>query len=438
MGSTGVSTERSYSGSSPDEEPSEARRGGTVQANGQSELVIRYWNVGGMRRNFPEIMESVKECDVAVFVEAFLSEDGLRNFAFPPGYLIFSNPAIRSEANARTQKGRSAGGIVLLAKANLFNARLCSSESIGPSILATTLTFLNGEVLELVGVYRVESEKSPVHDASFYESLTNLCVSKCSQGRDLMVVGDFNAKIGDSNTDLGNIEEFTFLLPTISTNNAINNNGRLLLESLSGLDLVLAPLLNSECKYPVTCKANDRSNSVEGGSVIDFAFVSLQLYRRLQACRYAFERELSSHAWIELTLCVDSVPVAEETTSSYPRRTVMNFDVDRLLELSHTDDLVSLATNPDEFTVEEAYGTILDFVSMFTTTKQVAGGTQRQKLSARPHLCRIRQQLRRIERKMKKSRDVAVTEALEGQLKNMLEVYRAERDHQEQEQRTGV
>ncbi len=234
LGGAGVASHKPEHGvPSSYEEPGEARHGGTVQADEQPKLVICYWNVGGLRRNFPEIMESVKDCDIVVFAETFLSEDGLPHFPFPPGYLVFSNPALRSTVNARSQRGRSAGGIVILARSALFNARLCSSESVGPSILSTTLTLKTGKSLEIVGVYRVESEKSPVHDAAFYESITNLCISKCAAGRELLVVGDFNAKIGDSCSDLGSVEDFTFLLPDESASSTINSNGRLLLESLS-------------------------------------------------------------------------------------------------------------------------------------------------------------------------------------------------------------
>jgi hypothetical protein len=174
-------------------------------------------------------MCSVCDCDIVVLAETFLSEEGCRHFQFPPGYLVFCNPALRSEVNDRNQKGRSAGGIIVLAKSNIFNAKLCSSESVGPSILSCKLTLNSGAVLELLGVYRVESSRSPVHDSAFYESITNLCVSKCSEGSDLLVVGDFNAKIGDSTTGLGNIEDFTFLLPHESANKTVDGNGRLLL-----------------------------------------------------------------------------------------------------------------------------------------------------------------------------------------------------------------
>ncbi len=186
--------------------------------------------------------------------------------------------------------------------------------------------------------------------------------------------------------------------------------------------MILAPLLDPQGKYPVTCKANAKRNSTTGGSVIDFAFLTLQLYENLFGSRYEFESELSSHAWIELSISTEAAPVPEATTESYPARTVMQFDFDCLLQLAHTDSLVALATSPGELTVQEAYDTMLDFVSMFTTTRLVTGTGQARRLSARRHLRRIRQRMRRIERKMRKSRDPAITKVLEEQLKSTIDM----------------
>ncbi len=198
---------------------------------GEDRLVIRFWNVGGIQRNFPSIRESVCDCDVIVLVETFLSEEGLSNFQFPPGYLVFSNPALRYPRVDRRIKGRSAGGIVLLARSSLFVPKECKSKCIGPSILSCSLTLISGGLLNVIGVYWVESDRSPVYDSNFSELLTSLCVSQ-GGSEEVLLVGDFNSKIGDCSTDLGRVEEFAFLLPDESANKSVNEHGRFLIESL--------------------------------------------------------------------------------------------------------------------------------------------------------------------------------------------------------------
>ncbi len=389
-----------------------------------------------MRRNFPGIFESARRCDVIVLVETFLSEEGLSNFEFPPGFLVFSNPALKNPTNNGKVKGRFAGGIVILARSSLFVAKDCKSKCLGPSILSCSLTLKGGHQLEVIGVYRVESERSPVFDANFSELLTSVCVSQVGT-EEVLLVGDFNSKIGDLSTELGRIDEFSLLLPNESANKEVNERGRTLLESLSGCDFLLLPLFDKNGKYPVTCKANAKRAS-ESGSVIDFAFVSLPLFQRVRGTNFEFESELSSHAWLEVNLLLPGGPaVAEATTNNVPPRRVMHFDVDSLLALKHTDSLVELANKPAKFTVEEAYEVILEFVGTYTTSRVVRSSSQKSP-SLPASLRAVRQALRRIERKIKKCRDQAVLSVLNKKLSDAISVYQSERDHYEEEKRTAI
>ncbi len=129
------------------------------------------------------------------------------------------------------------------------------------------------------------------------------------------------------------------------------------------------PFCDKDGKYPVTCKSNAKRAS-KSGSVIYFAFASLPLFSRIVKTNFEFESELSSHAWLEIVLSVPkTVAVINATANTVPQRSVIHFDVDGLLSLKHTDTLVKLATDPSEFTVLEAYESILEFVDTYTTTR---------------------------------------------------------------------
>jgi hypothetical protein len=114
----------------------------------------------------------------------------------------------------------------------------------------------------------------------------------------------------------------------------------------------------------------------------------------------------------------------------------MSFDVDRVPHIQHTEGLVRLATDPGSFTVHGALSAIMDFVRTYTVTSSVNPGTGGRRLD--PRLRKIRQKARRIERKLKKCNDTAVRRVLEKHLKDVLEVYKSERDEIENEKKSRI
>jgi exonuclease III len=397
---------------------------------------VKVWNIGGIKFNAPAFFDSLKSCDVAVFLETFLTEQDEANFQFPSDFFFFTNPGKR---DPRKKARRAAGGILVLLRSSVFDAKKCKADRLQSSLLKCSVTPFGCETFKLVAAYRTANSKSPVFDATFFQTLAELCQSSASTGEKVLLLGDFNAKIGDIDSELGSVEEFAFLLPTTSANSTVCPVGRTLLESLSGADFFLVPVFNVEGKYPITCKPNSDRASTTAGSVIDFVFASLAAIPRVVDVGYGFASELSSHAWLEFGMQVlgkDESTRATTPDQGVPRIT-MSFDVDRVLEIAHTDALVALATDPSSFTVREAYETILDFVSTYTVTR-VVQASPNVTPGLHPRLRDIRKRARRIERKIKKCRDVEVRTVLEENLRQVIEVWKAERDAVEDEKRAKI
>jgi hypothetical protein len=85
---------------------------------------------------------------------------------------------------------------------------------------------------------------------------------------------------------------------------------------------------------------------------------------------------------------VSETSAAEELHGSE----TLTFDVDKVLQLAHTDALIDLASNSSAFTVSEAYKVILDFIASFTKKVTVR---ERQR-SKDKELQELRTMLRRI------------------------------------------
>jgi hypothetical protein len=88
------------------------------------------------------------------------------------------------------------------------------------------------------------------------------------------------------------------------------------------------------------------------------------------------------------------------------------FSLERLLDLDHTDSIIALANQPQDFTVRSAFDAILNFVDQFTEVvtlrPSVPRGPSAQTIEARRHA-------RRVERRLKVERDAEIRRALRAE-----------------------
>jgi hypothetical protein len=253
-------------------------------------------------------------------------------------------------------------------------------------------------------------------------------------------MGDFNAKIGDASSEVGLFEDFIFLRPEKSAKATLDLQGKFLLEAMSAGDFMLCPIEDVNGVYPVTCKANADRASATGGSVIDFIFASLPFVEFLGSSSFAFEREISSHAWLEVVIKTPE-QCATPTNSPNPPpppRTVMAFDLDRVFSFEHGEGLIGLVNSPSGFTVREAYDMINNFVAGFTHTevRQASGTVRVDPLDKR--LQRLRAKSRQIKRKLLKASDPDTVAILEERMRQAMQVWKSEREAVRQEKLTRV
>ena len=80
-------------------------------------------------------------------------------------------------------------------------------------------------------------------------------------------------------------------------------------------------------------------------------------------------------------------------------RRVFSFDPEKVSNLEHPSEIISLANTPSNFTVRSAYDTILSFVSLFPKETLVKAGGSGKRTSR--ELRGMRTTLRRLERLLK-------------------------------------
>ncbi len=358
-----------------------------------------------------------------ILAETFLSAFDEEHFSFPREFLPFSSPALREQG----QPGRSAGGITVLLRAKLFQLDRCKFELVNVGLVSLHVTTKLGFSFTILTGYRTSNAGSSFYVPDFFEDLQSKCLQLSEEQVPYLLVGDFNAKIGDADTVLGQLDEYTLLVPTKSRRPELDSHGRQLLEALSGSDLVLLPFMNDQGEYPVTCKANQKRESIDGGSVIDLAFASLPLFEFVHGLRLEFARHLSSHASLQIGLrtvmpAVDTVGAGSDP----PPRKVMFFDLDRLSSFSHTPAIRQLAEDESGFSVTSALDALMGFVDGYTITVTQSSAQRQVDLDKR--LQGIRQRSRKLERAMKKAKDPTRKAQLEQAMREELEAWKVERD----------
>ncbi len=393
--------------------------------------------MGGIRSNREAIFESARGCDVIVLLETFLSEQDEANFQIPEGYFSFSNPGHRGH---NIKGGRAAGGILVLLKASSFHGSKCKAQSVNRATLVCDLKPKNAPPFKLVACYRSDNSGSAVFEADFFQDLSEICLSASEKGEKALVLGDFNAKIGDASSEIGFLTDFLFLRPENSANRELDAKGKFLLEAISSGNFFLVPFADQNGVYPVTCKANFDRARVTGGSVIDFIFSSETFLEFIGSSGFAFEREISSHAWLEVVITNTSTVTTtgvSATSTLPPPRTVMAFDLDRVFDFEHGEELLKLVNTPGNFSVSEAYTAINSFVGSFTVT-ETRTRTRSKVDPLDERLQRLRAKTRQIERKLRKATNPQTIQLLEEKMRQALHLWKVEREAVKMEKLTRL
>ncbi len=386
------------------------------------------WNVGGLRINKRSLFELVEtKFDVMCFVETFLESASEAFICFPRELLYFTSPAIRNPRFERRTGGRGSGGILILLRASQVKANAVSVISRGPDFLALRITLLSGLEFCLLGVYRAADTSSAVHNTSFFPDLAATCLRVEQLNLPVCVAGDFNAKIGSLQGQLGLVEEFADLLPEAAERDEFCDAGIEMLSTFSNLEYFR--LQFSECGrecLTFRVRPGQNGNTREGGSIIDHVFVSSGLVDLIGDLGVHVGLE-SNHVLLSWSLEIAVVPAQADDGSADARPHSLTFDINKLLQVSFPDSLLAVLDDPDTVDAESAYSALLEFISTYTKPARTRTAGQSESGEGR-ELKELRRIVRKVERMRVKEQDPARREFLGKEYSRLAALWREKRD----------
>ncbi len=370
-----------------------------------------------MFNNHPFIFDTCRHYDILCLVETFLENDSAAHLRIPNDCHALFVPGRRGP-NSR----RASGGFALVVKNSIANPADCSFIERANGICLARIQLRTGGEINIVVVYRAEKAGTPLHNPSFFADLDST-LAFC-EDCETLVVGDFNTKLGDRRGPLGLLDFAEDLLPETAESTDVDAHAEELFEVFTSAQLYA---FYDEESGVVRDTFRCRDNS-GGGSLIDLVLCNSVMYPRFIDVSARFSNE-SNHARMIVKLEYE-IEAVTQATPVQPANRVRMFNLERLLDLEHSDAIVALADRPEDFTVRSAFTAVLDFVNQFTevvTVRQAKPqGPSAETVAARRHA-------RRVERRLKVERDLEVRRALKAEWIVACDRWRAMRDYDTQQ-----
>ncbi len=362
--------------------------------------------------NHPSIFDSCKNVDIVCFIETFLEDDTACHLRIPHDSHALFVPGRRGPHSRR-----ASGGFAVLIKNSVARPADCSLVESANGVCVASIRLVNGLEFKIIIAYRAEKAGTPLHNPTFFADLDAAIVS-CDDF-ETVILGDFNTKLGDRNGPLGLLDFAEDLLPAVAKSQEVDRHAEELYEVFASSQLY-AFYDDSDGVARDTFQCRDGSG---GGSLIDLVLCNSLMYPKLLRVDSSFPCE-SNHALLvaKLEYEVERVATSRVLPSA---NTVRMFDLDRLLDLEHSEAILALANQPEDFTVRSAFNAILEFVDQFTEVVTIrpprAPGPSLETVNAKRHA-------RRVERRLKVERDAAIRRALRAEWIVACDRWRACRD----------
>ncbi len=380
-------------------------------------VTVACWNVGGMYKNHPEIFDRCKHVDIACFVETFLENETAPHLRIPDDSHALFVPGKRGP-----QSRRASGGFAVLVKNNVAKPANCDLRDRFPGIAVASIRLTTGVLLRIVLVYRAATEGTPLFNSDFYVNLMETLADYADDN--LIVLGDFNTKLGDMQGPLGILDFAGDILPQRAESTEVDRHAEDLFEVLTSAQLY-ALHDDSSGLVKDTCLARDDSG---GGSLIDMFLVNDHLYPYVSNLSCSFGL-VSDHAILVAQL--DLEVLRDQASNTVPRpKSVRLFDIARLSDLEHTEGITALANSPDDFDIRGGLEVILDYVQQFTQV--VPMRTQQQHTGESAATKAAKRDARLVERRMRVERDQELRRAYRVEWLRTCEYWRECRDYDAQ------
>ncbi len=351
--------------------------------------------------NQGEIFQKCVENDVTFLSETFV-EDGDEIFLeIPRGFSYIASPAIPStDVNAV----RASGGFGVLFNCNRVRIVPNEFRSVGHGIFYGPVHLTDESKVYVISVYGTKNAGSSVFDEHFYDHLDDIISSL--QGQNIIIGGDFNAKLGDLTGALGLVDDAEHLMPQRATCSAADDAGAQLLSAMMSHDVHgLYDAAQGSVRETFRCWSG------KGTSMIDYVFVNRDLLPSVHNYTNVFHHP-SNHSMLTVTLSL-LAGIRTPRNEPEPRRgerKLRLFNLDKLQDLEHTEGIRRLAVSTEGFTVSSALDAVLEFVSEYTEEVVISRPDKAQR--APGDTVRAVRAARRTERRLRKEGNETVRQSL--------------------------
>ncbi len=367
--------------------------------------------MGGLFKNQDKIFKKCADLDVVFLAETFVEIESAPHLRVPS-----DSHVLHVHAERNFSIGRASGGFAAIVKNSVAKPGNCSFVHHSPGIAIGKIRLNTGAVLTFVVVYRAARDRSPVFDDAFHQNLLQVLDEYADD--DMLLVGDFNTKIGDLDGPLGIVDSAEVLLPVSSESAEVDDNAADLIEILQcGGMFGLFDQRGGVVRNTFRCRGRS------GGSVVDFIFANANLFPNTHTPQARFHKP-SNHALLSVDIDVENfVRVNVDNGDTVRASRVRFFDLDKLSALSHSTRICELARSPEDFDVTSAYETMLEFVDSFTQVVTVKHKKNTPAYKG-PDTGRIKREARRAERQLKVERNEQRRVRLYAEWLRLCEVWR--------------
>jgi hypothetical protein len=292
-----------------------------------------------------------------------------------------------------------------------------------PGICVASLKLATGVRVRMIAVYRAAKEGTPLYNPNFYINLME--VLSLYGDENLIVLGDFNTKMGDMHGRLGILDFAGDILPHSAESSEVDPHAEDLFKVLTSAQLyTMFDDDNGTVLDTFICR--DGSG---GGSLIDFVYVNDLLFPFAIGSKARFPNE-SNHALITIQFELD-VPRAPDNHDLPSRNTVRLFDIAKLSDLEHTKGINSLADSTEGFDVRSALNVILEYVDQYTQVIRTTASRREKKYESAATTA-AKRHVRLVERQMRLEKDAELRPAYRAQWLVACAHWRAFRDQDTQ------
>ena len=254
-----------------------------------------------------DMRKMINSCDIMCFAETMNSKEIKVLY---DGYEVINVTGVKLH-----KKGRASGGFMIYIRNELFHY---SKVTVSKSKYWIWVEIKCSGNITAVGFVYIPPEESDSHkqrNTSLFEELQHEVLQLNESGAAVILLGDWNSRIGGISDDM-DLEELNdpwpFTIPQrFNIDNGQNEFGYKLIQFCHNLNL---RLLNG--RFGENSNKWTHYNARGGSSVIDWAMTNQKLFTKVMSCSIGDENDFSDHT--EILVMVDNIQFPHSENSISP------------------------------------------------------------------------------------------------------------------------